>query len=52
MLVQTPAFAGAPSTFEAQAKISARLERLPVTRQIFWLRNIIGAATFSTDTRS
>lgn len=26
--------------------ISARLERLPVTRQVFWTRNIIGAATF------
>jgi MFS transporter, putative metabolite:H+ symporter len=46
MLMQTPAFAGAPSTFEAQAKISARLERLPITRQILWLRNIVGAATF------
>jgi MFS transporter, putative metabolite:H+ symporter len=46
MLMQTPAFAGGPGTFEAQAKISARLERLPITRQIFWLRNIIGAATF------
>jgi MFS transporter, putative metabolite:H+ symporter len=46
MLMQTPAFDGAPSSFEVQAKISARLERLPVTRQIFWLRNIIGAATF------
>ena len=46
MLMQTPAFDGAPGSFEVQAKISARLERLPVTRQIFWLRNIIGAATF------
>ena len=46
MLMQTPAFAGAPGTFEEQARISARLERLPVTRQVFWLRNIIGAATF------
>jgi len=46
MLMQTLAFAGAPGTFEAQAKIGARLERLPITRQIFWLRNIIGAATF------
>ncbi len=46
MLMQTPAFAGAPDTFEEQAKISARLERLPFTRQVFWLRNIIGAATF------
>src|SRR5689334_11384145 len=46
MLTQTPAFAGAPGTFEEQARISARLERLPVTRQVFWLRNIIGAATF------
>ncbi|WP_295475158.1 MFS transporter [uncultured Pseudomonas sp.] len=29
-----------------QARISARLERLPITRQVFWARNIIGAATF------
>ncbi|HEY7297090.1 MAG TPA: MFS transporter [Xanthobacteraceae bacterium] len=46
MLMQTPAFAGAQGRLEAQATISARLERLPVTRQIFWARNIIGAATF------
>jgi MFS transporter, putative metabolite:H+ symporter len=30
----------------AQADISARIERLPITRQVFWLRNIVGAATF------
>ena len=46
MLMQTPAFALAPGAFEAQARISARLERLPITRQVFWARNIIGAATF------
>ena len=46
MLMQTPAFALGRGTFEAQAKISARLERLPITRQVFWARNIIGAATF------
>lgn len=46
MLTQTTAFAAGPSAFEAQAKISARLERLPLTRQVFWARNIIGAATF------
>ncbi|QCG89641.1 MFS transporter [Azospirillum sp. TSH100] len=26
--------------------MSARLERLPITRRVFWTRNIIGAATF------
>ncbi|UYB52969.1 MFS transporter [Xanthomonas sp. AM6] len=31
---------------EAQAEIGARLERLPVTRQVWWARNIVGAATF------
>ncbi len=31
---------------KSQANISARLERLPITRQVFWARNIIGAATF------
>ena len=46
MLKQTPAFAGVPNRFEAQAKISARIERLPITRPVFWARNIIGAATF------
>ena len=28
------------------ATIAARLERLPVTKQVLWTRNIIGAATF------
>ncbi|CAO3440876.1 MFS transporter [Azospirillum endophyticum] len=36
----------APDRFDGQADISARLERLPVTRRVFWTRNIIGAATF------
>ena len=36
--------AGTP--FDGQAEISARLERLPITRRVFWTRNIIGAATF------
>jgi putative MFS transporter len=44
-------FASAPVAQQAQttvdsATISARLERLPITRRIFWTRNIIGAATF------
>ncbi|WP_296582322.1 MFS transporter [Xanthobacter sp.] len=34
------------SDAERQADISARLERLPITRRVFWTRNIIGAATF------
>ena len=46
MLTKSPAFAGMPSAFEAQAKIAARIERLPITRPVFWARNIIGAATF------
>ena len=31
---------------DRQAEISARIERLPITRRVFWTRNIIGAATF------
>ena len=34
------------AVFDGQAEISARLERLPITRRVFWTRNIIGAATF------
>ncbi|WP_264627317.1 MFS transporter [Candidatus Symbiopectobacterium sp. NZEC135] len=30
----------------SNAELVARLERLPITRRIFWTRNIIGAATF------
>lgn len=37
---------------DPQAEISARLERLPVTREVFWARNIVGAATFLTATPS
>jgi len=29
-----------------QSDISARIERLPLTRKVFWTRNITGAATF------
>ncbi len=35
-----------PDKVKSQANISARLERLPITKQVFWARNIIGAATF------
>ena len=35
-----------PSLVDGQAEISARIERLPITRRVFWKRNIIGAATF------
>lgn len=35
-----------PSLFDRQSEISARVERLPITRPVFWTRNIIGAATF------
>lgn len=44
--VATKARDAAAGTFDGQADISARLERLPVTRRVFWTRNIIGAATF------
>ena len=40
-----PAFAQS-AVIDGQAEISARLERLPITRRVFWTRNIIGAATF------
>ncbi len=52
MLMQTPPHLSAGGTpdlrsdAERQADISARLERLPITRRVFWTRNIIGAATF------
>lgn len=52
MLMQTPQHIGAGGSPDArthadqQADISARLERLPITRRVFWTRNIIGAATF------
>lgn len=38
--------AGPSIPADPQADISARLERLPITRRVFWTRNIIGAATF------
>lgn len=44
--VATTARNAAAGTFDGQADISARLERLPITRRVFWTRNIIGAATF------
>lgn len=44
--VATNARNTAAGTFDEQADISARLERLPITRRVFWTRNIIGAATF------
>lgn len=36
----------APTLAAEQADISARIERLPITRRVFWTRNVIGAATF------
>lgn len=44
--VATPADAATRDGVDGAADISARLERLPVTRRVFWTRNIIGAATF------
>ncbi|MDO1583391.1 MFS transporter [Rhizobium oryzicola] len=44
-MMQT-SMAEARQVVDPQAEISARLERLPVTREVFWARNIVGAATF------
>ena len=44
-LVQ-PISVGPAQATDPQADISARLERLPITREVFWARNIVGAATF------
>lgn len=41
-----PMQAEAGRVADPQADISARLERLPITREVFWARNIVGAATF------
>jgi MFS transporter, putative metabolite:H+ symporter len=47
MLTQAPEITGGPAAHDYRAaEISARLERLPVTREVFWIRNIIGAVTF------
>src|SRR6476660_216234 len=41
----TTAYAGEPAAV-ANAQIVARLERIPVTRRLSWIRIIIGSATF------
>ncbi len=46
MLMQQVETEPLPDMVKSQANISARLERLPITKQVFWARNIIGAATF------
>jgi putative MFS transporter len=49
MFVETPAVHSARdvcASTDGPAEISARIERLPITRRVFWTRNIIGAATF------
>ncbi|QPB22601.1 MFS transporter [Rhizobium sp. 007] len=46
MNIQQPIPSTQARSFDPQAEISARLERLPVTREVFWARNIVGAATF------
>lgn len=37
---------GGAVPLDIQADIGSRIERLPITRPVFWTRNIIGAATF------
>ncbi|MBY5454991.1 MFS transporter [Rhizobium leguminosarum] len=46
MNVMQPIPAETANAADPQAEISARLERLPITREVFWARNIVGAATF------
>ncbi|MET0170993.1 MAG: MFS transporter, partial [Agrobacterium vaccinii] len=46
MNMQQPVPAAMKRAVDPQAEISARLERLPITREVFWARNIVGAATF------
>ncbi|MFS2176063.1 MFS transporter [Rhizobium pisi] len=46
MNVMQPMPAEAANVADPQGEISARLERLPITREVFWARNIVGAATF------
>lgn len=46
MNIMQPMQAEAGRVADPQADISARLERLPITREVFWARNIVGAATF------
>ncbi|MGO6906537.1 MFS transporter, partial [Rhizobium ruizarguesonis] len=46
MNVMQPMPAETANAADPQAEISARLERLPITREVFWARNIVGAATF------
>ncbi|MGO7016029.1 MFS transporter [Rhizobium leguminosarum] len=46
MNVMQPMPAETANAADRQAEISARLERLPITREVFWARNIVGAATF------
>src|SRR6188472_385555 len=41
----TTSYAGEP-TAVANAQIVARLERIPITRRLLWIRIIIGSATF------
>ncbi|MDH7800741.1 MULTISPECIES: MFS transporter [unclassified Rhizobium] len=46
MNIMQPMQAETARVADPQADISARLERLPITREVFWARNIVGAATF------
>lgn len=46
MQVENATSAVARGRTDGEADISARIERLPITRPVFWLRNITGAATF------
>jgi MFS transporter, putative metabolite:H+ symporter len=46
MKVSDAACAVTQGGVDGQSDISARIERLPITRPVFWIRNITGAATF------
>lgn len=46
MSTQTAAPAAAMGLLDGQIDISARIERLPITRPVLWSRIVVGAATF------
>ncbi|MGW1420172.1 MFS transporter [Bradyrhizobium manausense] len=46
MTAQAGVPTSATTQLDGRQEIGARIERLPVTRPVFWTRNVIGAATF------
>ena len=46
MKLEPAALPAASGGVDHGSDIAARIERLPITRQVSWIRNIVGAATF------